>query len=135
MKHKNRFQKSDNEDIKKGTKQMEENEKTEVDEQQNIEQKQNTDNSAENKEDECQQDDKQAESEDEKSTESQEEKPAEDFESKFNELNDKYLRLAAEYDNYRKRTLKEKMDLTKYAEEDVLCGILPVIDNMERVIS
>ena len=42
--------------------------------------------------------------------------------------------MAAEYDNYRKRTLKEKMDLTKYAEEDVLCGILPVIDNMERAI-
>ena len=40
----------------------------------------------------------------------------------------------AEFDNYRKRTLKEKMDLTKYAEEDVIKGILPVVDNMERAI-
>ncbi|MCQ2250202.1 MAG: nucleotide exchange factor GrpE [Bacteroidales bacterium] len=58
----------------------------------------------------------------------------EDFETKYNELNDRYLRLMAEFDNYRKRTLKEKMDLTKYAEEDVLKGILQVVDNMERAI-
>lgn len=58
----------------------------------------------------------------------------EDFQAKYNELNDRYLRLMAEFDNYRKRTLKEKMDLTKYAEEDVLKGILQVVDNMERAI-
>ncbi len=58
----------------------------------------------------------------------------EDFETKYNDLNDRYLRLMAEFDNYRKRTLKEKMDLTKYAEEDVLKGILQVVDNMERAI-
>ncbi len=57
-----------------------------------------------------------------------------DFESKYNELNDKYLRLMAEFDNYRKRTLKEKMDLTKFGGEGVLKGILPVVDNMERAI-
>lgn len=57
-----------------------------------------------------------------------------DLQKKYDELNDRYLRLMAEFDNYRKRTLKEKMDLTKYAEEDVLKGILPVVDNMERAI-
>jgi len=68
-------------------------------------------------------------------TENVAENPAqEDFETKYNELNDRYLRLMAEFDNYRKRTLKEKMDLTKYAEEDVLKGILQVVDNMERAI-
>lgn len=60
--------------------------------------------------------------------------PQEDLKQKFDELNDKYLRLMAEFDNYRKRTLKEKMDLTKYAEEDVLKGILKVVDDMERAI-
>lgn len=61
--------------------------------------------------------------------------PQEDWKQKFDELNDKYLRLMAEFDNYRKRTLKEKMDLTKYAEEDVLKGILKVVDDMERAIN
>jgi len=51
---------------------------------------------------------------------------------KFAEMNDKYLRLAAEYDNYRKRTLKEKMDLSKSAGADILVNILPVMDDFER---
>lgn len=50
-------------------------------------------------------------------------------------LNDKYLRVNAEYDNYRKRTLKEKMELTKTAGEHILTKILPVIDNFERAIN
>ena len=53
---------------------------------------------------------------------------------KLTELNDKYLRLSAEFDNYRKRTLKEKMELTKSAGEKVLSGILPVMDNFERAL-
>ncbi|HKL08729.1 MAG TPA: nucleotide exchange factor GrpE [Bacteroidales bacterium] len=51
---------------------------------------------------------------------------------KLEELNDKYLRLAAEYDNYRRRTLKEKMELSKVAGEDILVNILPVMDDFER---
>jgi len=51
---------------------------------------------------------------------------------KIEELNDKYLRLAAEYDNYRRRTLKEKMELAKSAGEDILINILPVMDDFER---
>ncbi len=53
-------------------------------------------------------------------------------EKKSNELQDKYLRLAAEFDNYRKRTLKEKIDLTKLAGEQILLNMLPVIDDFER---
>lgn len=53
---------------------------------------------------------------------------------KINELNDKYLRLAAEYDNYRKRTLKERMDLMKTAGEDILINILPVMDDFDRAL-
>jgi molecular chaperone GrpE len=48
------------------------------------------------------------------------------------ELQDKYLRLSAEFDNYRKRTLKEKMELTKQANGDLLKDILSVIDDFER---
>lgn len=53
---------------------------------------------------------------------------------KIAELNDKYLRLAAEYDNYRRRTLKERMDLMKTAGEDILVNILPVMDDFERAL-
>ena len=53
---------------------------------------------------------------------------------KIAELNDKYLRLAAEYDNYRRRTLKERMELTKTAGEDILVNILPVMDDFERAL-
>lgn len=50
-------------------------------------------------------------------------------------INDKYLRLSAEFDNYRKRTLKEKMELMKNAGEKVLADILPVVDNFERALA
>jgi molecular chaperone GrpE len=48
--------------------------------------------------------------------------------------NDKYLRLSAEFDNYRKRTLRERMELTKTAGESVMLSILPVIDDFERAM-
>lgn len=48
------------------------------------------------------------------------------------ELQDKYIRLSAEFDNYRKRTLKEKIDLTKLAGEEILLKLLPVMDDFDR---
>lgn len=56
-------------------------------------------------------------------------------EQKFNESQDKYLRLSAEFDNYRKRTLKEKSDLLKTAGEDTIARILPVLDDFERAMT
>ncbi|WP_461630390.1 nucleotide exchange factor GrpE [Labilibaculum euxinus] len=50
------------------------------------------------------------------------------------EISDKYVRLSAEFDNYRKRTLKEKMELTKSGGEKILINILPVMDNFERAL-
>jgi molecular chaperone GrpE len=50
------------------------------------------------------------------------------------EMKDKYIRLSAEFDNYRKRTLKEKMELTKSAGESILLNIIPVVDNFERAL-
>jgi molecular chaperone GrpE len=58
----------------------------------------------------------------------------ENFEDKYKELYDKYLRLSAEFDNYRKRTLKEKTDILKYGNEDILKNLLPVVDDLERGI-
>ncbi len=57
-----------------------------------------------------------------------------DAEEKNKESYDKYLRLSAEFDNYRKRTLKEKMDLTKQAGEQLIINLLPVLDDFERGI-
>ncbi|GET31049.1 nucleotide exchange factor GrpE [Prolixibacter sp. SD074] len=56
------------------------------------------------------------------------------LEKQIEQMNDKYLRLSAEFDNYRRRTLKEKMELTKTAGESILTNILPVIDDFERAI-
>lgn len=59
----------------------------------------------------------------------------EELEQQLAIANDKYLRLSAEFDNYRKRTLKEKMELTKNAGEKILSDILPVVDNLERALA
>ena len=50
------------------------------------------------------------------------------------EQKDKYLRLSAEFDNYRKRTLKEKAELIKNGGEKTLTAILPVLDDFERAL-
>lgn len=57
------------------------------------------------------------------------------LEQKYNELNDSYLRLHAEFDNFRKRTLKEKAELIKSGGERVLTGILSLVDDMERALA
>lgn len=49
--------------------------------------------------------------------------------------NDKFLRLAAEYDNYRKRTAKEKEDLNAQCKSSVIGTLLPVMDNLERALA
>lgn len=57
-----------------------------------------------------------------------------EWQMKCNELNDKYLRLYSEFDNYRKRTLKERIELGKTASEDIILSLLPVIDDIERAL-
>lgn len=51
-----------------------------------------------------------------------------------NEWKDKFLRLQAEFDNYRKRTLREKMDLVQTGGQDVLLAMLPVRDDVQRAV-
>ena len=55
-------------------------------------------------------------------------------ETKIAELQDKYLRQLAEFDNYRKRTIKEKADLILNGAEKTITAILPVLDDMERAL-
>jgi len=56
----------------------------------------------------------------------------EELTQKCADLNDKNLRLMAEFDNYRKRTLKERMDLIKTAGESLISNMLPLVDDFER---
>lgn len=60
--------------------------------------------------------------------------PAAELQKQLDEAKDKYVRLSAEFDNFRKRTQREKMDLIKYGSEDVIKSILPLIDDFDRAI-
>lgn len=55
-------------------------------------------------------------------------------EEKIAELNDKYLRLYSEFDNYRKRTSKERIELFKTAGQDIMTDLVPVLDDFERAL-
>lgn len=57
-----------------------------------------------------------------------------EWEDKYKELHDSYLRLNAEFDNYRKRTLKEKAELLKSGSERVLVDVITVVDDFERAL-
>ncbi len=68
-----------------------------------------------------------------KSDEIKEESPKEDdFEEKFQDLNNKYIRLAADFDNYRKRMAQERQELLKYGASEVLEKLISVLDTFER---
>lgn len=58
--------------------------------------------------------------------------PLAEKEAKIVELNDKFLRLYSEFDNYRKRTAKEKIDIIKTAGENVIKDLLPIVDDFKR---
>lgn len=56
-------------------------------------------------------------------------------EEKYKDLNDKYLRLYSDFDNFRKRTIKEKADIISLATSDLMKELLPIVDDFERAIS
>jgi molecular chaperone GrpE len=103
---------------------------------------QQAENAVNNKEDEQRQsaekdvaaegDDKATDNTDDSTKEPSVEEQLEEAQLKIAELNDKYLRLMAEFDNYRKRVMKEKSELIKTAGTKVITTILPVLDDMER---
>ena len=72
----------------------------------------------------------------ESAEENKEEKsPLEEAQQQIEELKDKYLRSVAEFDNYRKRTLKEKAELILNGSEKAIAAVLPILDDMERAIA
>jgi molecular chaperone GrpE len=73
-------------------------------------------------------------SENSENSENVEVDPLEKAQAEIEELKDKYLRSVAEFDNYRKRTLKEKAELILNGGEKAVSAILPIIDDMERAI-
>ncbi len=75
-----------------------------------------------------------AEGGDEKPESEEETDPLEEANEKLAELNDKYLRKCAEFENFRRRTIKEKADLILNGAEKTITKILPVLDDMERAI-
>lgn len=60
--------------------------------------------------------------------------PAEDWKARFDELNDRYLRMAAEYDNFRKRSQREREQAYNDAVSRAVTALLPTYDNLERAI-
>lgn len=62
------------------------------------------------------------------------EQEIEQLKQEFEAVNDKYLRLSAEFDNYRKRTLKEKTEMLQTAGSSLLESLLPIIDDFERAL-
>lgn len=74
----------------------------------------------------------QTEQNDSQENEAEEKDPLEAANEQIEELKDKYLRAVAEFDNYKKRTLKEKAELILNGGEKTIVAILPVLDDMER---
>lgn len=70
----------------------------------------------------------------EEATTASEEEECPTWQEKYDELNNNYLRLHADFDNFRKRTIKEKADLIKGGGERVLGDILPLIDDFDRAL-
>ena len=58
----------------------------------------------------------------------------EQLQSKFDELQDRYLRIAAEYENFRKRTARERVEMWQRAQAEVVSNILDALDDFERVL-
>jgi len=59
-------------------------------------------------------------------------KAEDSLQEELDELKDKYLRLFAEFDNYKKRTVKERLDLMKTAGQETIQSLLPVLDDFDR---
>ncbi len=78
--------------------------------------------------------DTQEQTQEDNTEETTEEDKTKQYEEQIAELKDKYLRQAAEFDNYRKRIIKEKSELILNGGENVINSLLPVIDDFERAL-
>lgn len=96
---------------------------------------QQTEETAENKTAEQTSEEQAAQEEKELSEEEKLQKQLEEAQQTIEDQKDKYLRLSAEFDNYRKRTLKEKAELIKNGGEKAISAILPILDDLERALA
>lgn len=96
---------------------------------------QQAEETAENKAAEQTSEEQAAQDEKELSEEEKLQKQLEEAQQTIEEQKDKYLRLSAEFDNYRKRTLKEKAELIKNGGEKAISAILPILDDLERALA
>lgn len=78
---------------------------------------------------------KEAQVEENQEVNSKEEKNELSFEDQLQGEKDKFIRLFAEFENYKKRTSKERMDLFKTANQELMTSLLPIIDDFERAMS
>jgi molecular chaperone GrpE len=90
----------------------------------------NTENTSENAEQQISEN-----TDNQENTEQVEELSAEEkLQSEVQQLNDKYLRMYAEFDNYKRRTQKERVELLQTAGKDVIVSLLPVLDDFDRAL-
>ncbi|HJH64906.1 MAG TPA: nucleotide exchange factor GrpE [Bacteroides mediterraneensis] len=89
---------------------------------------------AESQEAETQETQKEGEEKKELTAEEKLEKELEEAQKVIDEQKDKYLRLSAEFDNFRKRTIKEKAELIKNGGEKAINAVLPILDDLERAL-
>lgn len=82
-----------------------------------------------------QQENEPADKNDTPDTENADNKAEVDWQVKCAEISEAHLRLMADFDNYRKRTIKEKADLIKNASERIITDFLPIVDNLERALA
>lgn len=96
---------------------------------------QHAEETAENKTAEQTSEEQAAQEEKELREEEKLQKQLEEAQQTIEDQKDKYLRLSAEFDNYRKRTLKEKAELIKNGGEKAISAILPILDDLERALA
>lgn len=96
---------------------------------------QHAEETAENKTAEQTSEEQATQEEKELSEEEKLQKQLEEAQQTIEDQKDKYLRLSAEFDNYRKRTLKEKAELIKNGGEKAISAILPILDDLERALA
>lgn len=94
----------------------------------------NAQTAAESQEAETQETQKEGEEKKELTAEEKLEKELEEAQKVIDEQKDKYLRLSAEFDNFRKRTIKEKAELIKNGGEKAINAVLPILDDLERAL-
>lgn len=125
-----------NEEAKKGSQNQEEGQAQEESKQNDNETKADQEQEEEvSKEGESETSEKKEEASQEEEEANSAEDRIKQLEKQLEDMNEKHLRLFSEFDNFKKRTKKEKSELIKSAGEDVIGELLPVLDDFERAIS